>query len=618
MKTFAFALVAAFASAKRLYTHPDIPCHRHNYNKGAPVVHTPLVHVENLPEQWLWQNVNDTNYLTNVRNQHIPTYCGSCWAHAATSAFSDRIKIARNAAWPDINISPQVIISCEDKDLGCHGGEAYNAFEWMHYNEVTDETCSIYRAKGLDMGQVCSAMNVCRDCSPGEACRVPDSYYVYGVDEFGEVTGEQNMMQEIYQRGPIACGIAVPEALEEYTGGVFCDETGDMNIVHDISVVGYGVDEVTGQKYWTVRNSWGTQYGENGFVRVCRGTNNIAIESNCSWATPKDTWTEGKRHYTTEEEKNDPLNDKEVYPFPQPTYSSTNESFLPNVMGGCRVENATFEGGEVKTRPNSWEIYSADDLPANVDWRDMNGKNYLSWTKNQHIPQYCGSCWSQGSTSAIADRFNILTDLKTNSPIGLSAQAIVNCQAGGSCNGGNPAEVYKYAHNHGLVHSSCEQYVAQNLMKDQCEDIDICRDCSPPADFEHPSLDDCRAVDAKKYYIGDHYAVRGADQMKAELYAHGPISCGIHVTDAFVAYTGGIYEEHVRFPMINHEISVVGYGHDEETGKDYWIGRNSWGSYWGEWGFFRMIMNGDGLAIEKDCIAGIPQFEKPGAQEFFQ
>ena len=107
--------------------------------------------------------------------------------------------------------------------------------------------------------------------------------------------------------------------------------------------------------------------------------------------------------------------------------------------------------------------------------------------------------------------------------------------------------------------------------------------------------------------------------MKAELYANGPISCGVHVTDAFTKYTGGIYEEHVMFPQINHEISVVGYGHDEESGKDYWIGRNSWGSYWGEWGFFRMIMNGNGLAIEKDCIAGTPTFTKPNsATQFFQ
>jgi cathepsin X len=53
--------------------------------------------------------------------------------------------------------------------------------------------------------------------------------------------------------------------------------------------------------------------------------------------------------------------------------------------------------------------------------------------------------------------------------------------------------------------------------------------------------------------------------MKAEIYANGPISCGVHVTDKFEwTYSGGIYSEKT-IPIINHEISVVGYGFDEET-----------------------------------------------------
>ena len=71
--------------------------------------------------------------------------------------------------------------------------------------------------------------------------------------------------------------------------------------------------------------------------------------------------------------------------------------------------------------PRSWEIYKTDDLPTTVDWRDMDGVNYLSWSKNQHIPRYCGSCWAEGSTSAIADRFNIMNGLMTASPVGLNA-----------------------------------------------------------------------------------------------------------------------------------------------------------------------------------------------------
>merc|ERR1712176_246582 len=626
MRSFAAALIASTAFAGK-YTSVEHPCRIRNPNRAPPRILKALEHVEDLPEQVRWDNVDGTNFLTNVFNQHVPTYCGSCWAHAATSAISDRIKIARKAAWPDINISPQVIISCGTTDQGCHGGEAYNAFEWMSKNEVTDRTCSIYRARGLDNGQKCSAMNVCRNCSPGEACVVPDQYLVYGVDEFGEVKGEENMMQEIAQRGPIACGIAVPDALENYTGGIFCDDTGDMNIVHDISIVGYGVED--GQKYWMVRNSWGTHWGEQVFFRVCRGTNNIAIESDCAWATPKDTWTDKVRHTTTEAEKNDPNNDKTVYPFPQPTYDEeTGQDIVPSddlfgtSNGGCRVEKASFPEGEVHTQPRSWEIYSNEDLPKTVDWRNMDGVNYLSWNKNQHIPQYCGSCWAQGSTSAIADRFNIMNKgtNKESSPVGLNAQVIVNCQAGGSCDGGNPGGVYSFAHKFGIPHSSCEQYTAYNLQGRMCEPIDTCRDCTWPPNAEgDESLDNCKAVDYTKYYVGDHYSVRGADKMKAELAAHGPISCGIHADENFEkSYDGTTIYKEKTIGMINHEISVVGYSVTDD-GQEYWIGRNSWGSWWGDYGFFYMNMYEDNLRIEQDCVAGIPTYDKPTtAMEFEQ
>jgi len=184
----------------------------------------------------------------------------------------------------------------------------------MNKNEVTDETCSIYRARGHDNGAKCSAQIMCENCAPGsKGCWNQDNYKVYHTDEFGHVKGEEAMMQEIYQRGPIACGVAVPDALEKYTGGIFDDKTGDVNIVHDISVVGFGVEN--GVKYWTVRNSWGTHFGEDGFFRVIRGVNNIAIETDCAWATPKDTWTSDQRHKNTLIEKfEEPTVPRVIYP----------------------------------------------------------------------------------------------------------------------------------------------------------------------------------------------------------------------------------------------------------------------------------------------------------------
>ena len=72
----------------------------------------PKIKTDDLPKNFWWGNKDGKNYLTMQRNQHIPIYCGACWAFSAASALSDRIKIMRNAAWPDVILSPQVLISC--------------------------------------------------------------------------------------------------------------------------------------------------------------------------------------------------------------------------------------------------------------------------------------------------------------------------------------------------------------------------------------------------------------------------------------------------------------------------------------------------------------------------
>ena len=133
-------------------------------------------------------------------------------------------------------------------------------------------------------------MSYCRDCKAGQACFVPEKYHIYQIEEYGGVIGELEMMNEIYQRGPISCTIADPKTLVDYTYGIYYDTTGDVSEDHEISVVGWG--EENGIPYWRVRNSWGSHWGDQGFFKVVRGVNNIGIEHLCFWAVPKDTWTE--------------------------------------------------------------------------------------------------------------------------------------------------------------------------------------------------------------------------------------------------------------------------------------------------------------------------------------
>jgi len=245
----------------------------------SPLPHTYLS-PEDLPATYDPRVMYGMDLTTANHNQHIPQYCGSCWAHGTTSALADRIKILRNATFFDIQPSKQVLVNCvtANQTHGCEGGDPTAAYSWILENGIPDETCTNYWAKDGE----CNPEGICRTCSPSGGCTAVTNPPKIHIKEHGQVAGEHNMMAEIYARGPIAATIAVPAALENYTGGIFNDTTGAMGLDHEIEIVGYGSEN--GVPYWLCRNSWGTYWGENGWFRVIRGTNNLGIEANCDWA----------------------------------------------------------------------------------------------------------------------------------------------------------------------------------------------------------------------------------------------------------------------------------------------------------------------------------------------
>lgn len=265
-----------------------------------------------LPDTWDWRNINGTNYCTISRNQHIPQYCGSCWAHGSVSALGDRVKIARKAQGIDINLSVQHILNCGNVG-SCYGGSVDGPYQWLHSlstrtgSGISYETSNPYLACSSDVNYglcphgdfTCTDLNVARTCStfpPSGKCVGLKKYPNVTISDYGSIRGAAAMQKEIYNRGPITCGIDA-QPLLEYTGGIISKRGGGID--HVISVVGWGSTGTS--QYWIVRNSWGEYWGEMGYVRVELGKNALNLEDQCAWAVVKSYTDESNQAHCYED-----------------------------------------------------------------------------------------------------------------------------------------------------------------------------------------------------------------------------------------------------------------------------------------------------------------------------
>mmetsp|Transcript_98345 Transcript_98345/g.194926 ORF Transcript_98345/g.194926 Transcript_98345/m.194926 type:complete len:281 (+) Transcript_98345:407-1249(+) len=184
---------------------------------------------------------------------------------------------------------------------GCNGGYPWMVHKYLHEHKVPDESCMPYAATNM----ACEAVNVCRNCigkpMPHSNLLQPDRCFDiphwagYGVGDYGNLSGEDAMMREIYARGPIVCGFATDDSFmynfSENKGvqeeGVYKTNTvfTKDQIDHFMEVTGWGTT-AAGTKFWVVRNSWGTYWGDMGWLKVQRGVNEMLMESDCDWAVP--------------------------------------------------------------------------------------------------------------------------------------------------------------------------------------------------------------------------------------------------------------------------------------------------------------------------------------------
>lgn len=306
MKYFAAQFALLWSGALAMDEFVMMPGHTKINDYSSPL---PFEYIkeEDLPVEFNWGDIDGKSYLTRMLNQHLPQYCGSCWAHGALSALADRIKIARNGVGEDINLSIQFILNCGTDIAGsCHGGSHSGAYEFIQsVGYVPYDTCMPYIACSKEsiegfcdqVDTSCNPYNTCRTCDTfgglGGKCREIDSFPNATIAEYGsyhmfESDKVHKIKAEIFARGPVAAGVNA-EPIVDYDGGIVKDRNIFHKLVnHVVSIVGWGNDGDT--EYWIVRNSWGDYWGRLGYFMIETGHDSLGIESQVVWATPN-TWT---------------------------------------------------------------------------------------------------------------------------------------------------------------------------------------------------------------------------------------------------------------------------------------------------------------------------------------
>ena len=166
-----------------------------NYSLPLP---SSYIDAKSLPDSFHWGDVDGKSYLTRSMNQHVPQYCGSCWAFGALSSLADRIKIARAssssssgspATTDDIHLSVQYILNCGGSVAGsCHGGSHTGVYQFIqqHSGYVPYETCMPYLACSAESNQgFCPHVDT--SCSPRNICRTCHMKYLLFDNECNEV-----------------------------------------------------------------------------------------------------------------------------------------------------------------------------------------------------------------------------------------------------------------------------------------------------------------------------------------------------------------------------------------------------------------------------------------------
>ncbi len=253
------------ASAQHQSKNPTVDARRHELqaNPNAP---TPSL------TAFDWSQFG---VVGSVKDQGL---CGDCWCFATVGVFESMYAI-RNGTVNMLQLYEEQLLRCntENPPATCCGG--WWGFDYITATGLVGDDRIPYQSGNIscDSGVQVPGLGPCPDISGFRKYQAATWSYVDGVDGATNIPDPSLIKKALCDHGPVICGVNVTEAFQLYKSGVFVEnDPGDIN--HAVMIVGWTPEG------WIVRNSWGADWGQNGYILIDWNTNKIGF--GAAWVEP--------------------------------------------------------------------------------------------------------------------------------------------------------------------------------------------------------------------------------------------------------------------------------------------------------------------------------------------
>jgi len=232
-------------------------------------------------------------------------------------------------------------------------------------------------------------------------------------------------------------------------------------------------------------------------------------------------------------------------------------------------------GSKSGMKAKSNKVSAEAIIPAHVDWRNMGGHNYVTGVRDQGN---CGSCYAFAATAVLESRI-LITSRSPDMELDLSEQSMVSCDSENyGCDGGFLDVAFDFLKKTGAPLEACYPYTSGTS--------GIAGRCEGCADWRQNT-----------YRITSFEDVStSVESIKSAIARYGPVLTGFTVYTDFFYYQSGIYRHTTGKIEGGHAVAIVGY----DDAQQCWIIKNSWGSGWGENGYFRIAAGTNECDIEDE------------------